>query len=244
MAIPWLTRWLPWLPGPVGTRPPCAASRAQKKFRKTLARERARAERLGDGFSLLALGVNDWRSGQPTLVHLARTVRRRLRMTDEAGWLDERRLGVILPGTPAWGAWTVADDLCRTFPADVPLPECKVYSYPSDRIGSEEDRRRAAGHPPSHGSAAPAGGLDGGLFHSTAAAVEAGHGRRSGAAWALIVLGAAAGGRGGVRSSSPRPDRLLFRQRRGGLGGKLFTMYKFRTMVDRRRAAARQICWP
>ena len=73
-----------------------------KRFRKTLARERARAERLGDGFSLLALGVNDWRSGRPTLAHLARVLRRRLRMTDEAGWLDERRLGVILPGTPAW----------------------------------------------------------------------------------------------------------------------------------------------
>ena len=65
MAIRWLTQWLPWLPDrseeAVLRGLPCV-----KKFRKTLARERARAERLGDGFSLLALGVNDWRSGRPT----------------------------------------------------------------------------------------------------------------------------------------------------------------------------------
>jgi lipopolysaccharide/colanic/teichoic acid biosynthesis glycosyltransferase len=227
MAIRWLTRWIPWLAERSGEAAlrglPCA-----KKFRKTLAREQARAERLGDGFSLLALGVNDWRSGQPTLVHLARVVRQRLRMTDEPGWLDERRVGVILPGTPAWGAWTVADDLCRTFPADIPLPECKVYSYPSDWITSEEDR---------------AGRL--GIRRRTAvrrrpvASMEVFFLQRLplwkramdifGACVGLVLLAPLLAATSLLIKLTSRGP-LFFRQVRDGLGGKRFVMYKFRTM--------------
>ncbi len=224
MAIRWLTKWLPKRSEEDALRSlPCV-----KKFRRTLARERARAERLGDGFSLLALGVNDWRSGQPTLAHLARTVRRRLRVTDDVGWLDGRRLGVILPGTPAWGAWTVADDLCRTFPADVPLPECKVYSYPADWMGSEENR---------------AGRL--GIRRRTAvrrrpvASMEVFFIQRL-PLWkrAMDILGACAGlvflapllAATAILIKLTSRGPLFFRQVRDGLGGKQFVMYKFRTM--------------
>ena len=228
MALRWLTQWLPWLRDSSGEAAlrglPCV-----KRFRKTLARERARAERLGDGFSLLALGVNDWRSGRPTLTHLARVLRRRLRMTDEAGWLDERRLGVILPGTPAWGAWTVADDLCRTFPADVPLPECKVYTYPLDGAGSEEDRAGRLGirrrtavrrRPVASMEVFFLQGLP--LWKRAMDVVLAG---------AVLILSAPlmAAVAAAVKLSSPGP--ALFGQRRVGLGGRPFTIYKFRTMV-------------
>ena len=37
-------------------------------------------------------------------VRLARLLRRRLRTTDEAGWLDLDRIGVVLPATPPRGA--------------------------------------------------------------------------------------------------------------------------------------------
>ena len=130
------TAWLPALSGEATLRRLPSAGR----FRKLLARERDRADRLGDHFSLLSLGVNDWWTGRATLVRLAKVMRRRLRATDEAGWLDRRHIGVILPGTPAWGAWTVADDLCGSLPAGTPLPDCEVYSYPADWVGAEESR--------------------------------------------------------------------------------------------------------
>jgi lipopolysaccharide/colanic/teichoic acid biosynthesis glycosyltransferase len=228
MAIRWFTRWFSWLPDPSGgaaLRSLCCV----KKFRKTLARARARAERLDDGFCLLTLGVNDWRSGRPTLLHLARVVRRRLRITDEAGWLDERRIGVILPGTPVWGAWTVADDLCRSLPADVALPECEVYSYPADWIGSDEDR--AAQPAIRRGTVVrrqPAAPIDAFFIQPLPLWKRAMDALLASAALVLfaplIAVVAAA-----IKISSPGP--ALFRQQRLGLGGRPFTMYKFRSMV-------------
>ena len=50
-------------------------------------------------------------------VRLARLLRRRLRTTDEAGWLDLDRIGVVLPATPPRGAWKVADDASPPFHA-------------------------------------------------------------------------------------------------------------------------------
>ena len=72
-----------------------------------------------------------------------RVLRRRLRLTDDAGWLHGRRIGVILPATPASGAWTVVDDVCACIPAGWPLPDCTVYSYPSDWLGKQSDDRES-----------------------------------------------------------------------------------------------------
>jgi lipopolysaccharide/colanic/teichoic acid biosynthesis glycosyltransferase len=196
------------------------------QFSRALARERARADRSGDGFSLLTLGVKTWRQGEPTLVHLARVLRRRLRLTDEAGWLDRRHLGIIMPSTPAWGAWTLADDLCRQFPDDIPLPECKVYVYPTDWSAEERDwiekphKRTAAPRPAQSMNAFFVRRLP--LWKRGMDVVVA--------AIALVLLAplfllvAAA-----VKLTSRGP--VLFTQLRSGLGGRPFRIYKFRTMV-------------
>ena len=65
-------------------------------------------------------------------LHLARILQQRLRSTDDAGQLEQRRIGVVLPVTPAPGAWTVVDDVCVCIPAGIVLPECAVYCYPTD----------------------------------------------------------------------------------------------------------------
>jgi hypothetical protein len=82
---------------PVPGRAVFRGLQSPEQFQAVLKRERARSDRSGDPFSLLSLGVKDWESGRTTLVRLARLLRRRLRATDEAGWIDSRHIGIAMP---------------------------------------------------------------------------------------------------------------------------------------------------
>src|SRR5437660_449956 len=80
--------------------------------RRTLDRERARANRTGEHLSLLTFKSSELLVEPFPWNKLARRIRERLRNTDEAGWLEEgRRIGILLPATPASGAWKLADDI-------------------------------------------------------------------------------------------------------------------------------------
>jgi lipopolysaccharide/colanic/teichoic acid biosynthesis glycosyltransferase len=63
--------------------------------------------------------------------NLARVLAERIRSTDEAGWLDNHRIGVFLPDTSAVGAWRLADDICQVVATKSSPPKCTVYTYPS-----------------------------------------------------------------------------------------------------------------
>jgi lipopolysaccharide/colanic/teichoic acid biosynthesis glycosyltransferase len=193
---------------------------------RVLQRERARSDRTSEVFSLVIFAVNSHKSGAETLRQLARILHRRLRLTDDAGLWDQHKIGVVLPATPAAGAWTVVDDVCVCVPAGLPLPLCSVYCYPSDWPGDSpgNGQRRAettdAGRPlrameelfvqrlPLWKRLVDVAGASAGLLLLAP----------------LLALVAVA-----IKATSPGP--ALFRQRRLGLGGKPFTMYKFRTMV-------------
>src|SRR5689334_13278243 len=101
---------------------------SRRHFRRVLARERARSDRSGDRFSLVAFTPRDVDSAAEMQQRLVKILRRRLRLTDEIGWLDEVKLGVVLPATPPRGAWHLADDVCRQLDAEL-RPQCSVYSY-------------------------------------------------------------------------------------------------------------------
>jgi lipopolysaccharide/colanic/teichoic acid biosynthesis glycosyltransferase len=210
-----------------------------RQFHTVLERERARSDRSGEEFSLLVLGVKDWETGRETLTQVATFLRRRLRITDEAGWMDDRHIGVVLPGTPAWGAWTVADDLCLNFPDRVPLPECVVFCYPSHWMTHEADRAGAGGELPRRpGRRRPVKAME------TLFVRRLPPGKRGldimGAGIGLLlltplfVLVAAA-----IKLTSPGP--VLFSQMRGGWGGKPFRFFKFRTMVVDAEARKRDL---
>jgi lipopolysaccharide/colanic/teichoic acid biosynthesis glycosyltransferase len=204
------------------------------EFHRMLERERARVDRWGGQFSLLTLGTGSRGTGQTTLKFLLPALRRRLRLTDEMGWLDRHHVGVILPNSPAWGAWTVADDLCREFPPTVPIPTCAVYVYPTQLPVVNENGAVA--------TRAPGG--------RTARAMEVLFCRRL-PLWkrACDLLGAGAGlilsfpvmlliG-AAIKATSPGP--VLFTQWRRGLGGRPFRMYKFRSMVSDAEARKRHL---
>src|SRR4051812_33393823 len=106
-----------------------------RQFQRLLARERARSDRSGDRFSLLVFAPQHETDG-PHL-QLVKALRRRLRSTDEAGWFNQRRIGVVLPGTPPRGAWKLVDDIARHW-TDGAAPLCQVFSYPSDPAQLDE----------------------------------------------------------------------------------------------------------
>ncbi len=123
-----------------------------KEFRRVLERERSLAFRHGRLFSLVIFSMNDDDADPLCLRALTGMVVERLRKTDVAGWVDWRRVGVILPETAEEGARIVADDLCQKVAAVAQRPHCAIYTFPSggrDRRdgGRETPQRRPVEKP-------------------------------------------------------------------------------------------------
>lgn len=194
-------------------------------FRKSLERERARADRTGDPLAVITFHPP---AGEPNWDLLAGILCERLRTTDEAGWLDDGRICTVLPGTPPEGAWKVANDVFQVFPDCMSLPTCTIYTYPShglpvpDGAGGERalgDREFSALEPfflkpmPT--------------WKRTLDVLGAGLGLVLLAPLLPIVALA-------IKVSSRGP--VFFTQRRSGWGGRPFQMWKFRTMVEEAEA--------
>ena len=113
----------------------------EKEFHGTLERERARADRNGEEFSLVVFGINR-RSDE--VVPLATALAGRVRSTDILGWRDGE-LSVLLPDTPPAGAWKLADEIRQKMLA-VSLPvNCTVFGYPFQNWNGT-DSRNGTGH--------------------------------------------------------------------------------------------------
>lgn len=101
--------------------------------------ERARAVRANRNLALLILEYDLGLEAHDTLmVRLADRVLQRVRLTDELGWLENGRLGVILPDTAREGVQKVADDICQLCD-DLPIPGCLVYFHPADESRGDSD---------------------------------------------------------------------------------------------------------
>lgn len=194
------------------------------ELRRLLARERSRTDRTGRPFSLVVFSPREPADRDDLFRRLQRLLRRRLRITDEIGLLEADRLAVVLPETPARGAWKVADDILAAYPISVSPPLCEVFTYPSDWVEqSEEDAAESW----SSDDERPAQPMES-LFV------------RAVPRWkrSLDILGACVGltlsaplllAAGlAIRLTSPGP--VLFRQWRCGVGNRPFLIYKLRTM--------------
>jgi lipopolysaccharide/colanic/teichoic acid biosynthesis glycosyltransferase len=209
-----------------GPRDGCEELHSLDKFRRILERERARADRRGDHLSLLTFAPRRLEDADTTAIFLTKVLRARLRTTDDVGWLDIRRIGVVLPDTTARGAWKLADDVCLECLGVLPPPVCTVYSYPPDHWSPGENRVPFVANQDPLGR--PALELEM-LFVQRLPIWKR----------LLDVIGAATGLvlllplfallAVAVKLSSPGP--IIFRQQRSGRGGQPFVMYKFRTMV-------------
>ncbi len=111
-----------------------------EKMQAILDRERMRSDRGGASFTLLTFTFSRHASKRD-LDALAVALHGRIRLTDDAGHLGPDRIGVILPETPAVGAWKLADSVYDLLPANVPRPECDVYVLPVGRPIDQTSRR-------------------------------------------------------------------------------------------------------
>ena len=199
------------------------------EFRLAADCERMRVDRNGSVLSLLLIRLAPKHSTDKDLALLARTLEGRLRITDTSGVLADGRIGVLLPDTPTEGAWKVATDISEVYPPGPGRPECEVLVYPyGDWLLDQTESEQEAEEQPSAGTSSPVG--DGNsFFHRSSPAWKRAIdilGSTFGLALAAPLIGGAALG---VKLSSPGP--VFFKQQREGLGGKVFTIYKLRTMV-------------
>ncbi len=99
-------------------------------FQKVLERERMRADRNSSQLSLLLLDVAGPEWDGVSLHEPLLAFTRRLRLSDEVGWLDRRTVAVLLPDTGAPGAHKLADELEAYLAGWHVRGQWKVFTYP------------------------------------------------------------------------------------------------------------------
>jgi lipopolysaccharide/colanic/teichoic acid biosynthesis glycosyltransferase len=222
-----LTRLLRAAQAPWRRRNPLSQLHGADTMRKILIRERVRTDRTSDPFSVITFTPRRQEQTETLWPRLVGLLGKRLRCTDEMGWLREHQLCVVLPHTTPAGAWTVADGVCIKLPEEILPPLCTVYSYPwkeADRNGwtAGEDvelldpkTQPVLSLEPLFLKAHP-------LWKRALDIVCASLGLIFLLpVFAVIILA--------IKLTSRGP--ALFCQRRSGRGGKPFTLYKFRTMT-------------
>lgn len=218
--------------------------------------ERARVDRNEHVFSLVVFEAGDLKANSAFVRALTRSLSDRIRSTDEIGWVDDSRVGVLLPYTPPDGARKFVEDVVRATDSGATWPSYTIYSYPPDEHGGNGQGRAVQlnfadisnkwnpaephmfGIPRLHlrgghvRSAVPAHGLS---------AIADGPSTRSPLpAWKRIMD--IAGSLLGLALACPfllihmvilkavSPGPVFFKQKRIGYMGRQFEMWKLRTM--------------
>jgi lipopolysaccharide/colanic/teichoic acid biosynthesis glycosyltransferase len=207
---------------------PLGGIHSSDAFRTILERERARAERTGQLFSLVVFGIDkDNGTDAASLERLGDVLGQKVRICDEVGWYDGNRIGTILPGTSAEGARKFTDIIKERIKDLAPRLSCTIYTYPSSWVNSDVHEKDSKEAQAPFGTAKSIGRLEN-LFARPIPIwkrlVDS-----FGALLFLILLSplflciALF-----IKIVSPGP--VIFRQERIGYLGKPFTLLKFRTM--------------
>jgi len=199
----------------------------ENRLRFELARERMRVDRNGSPLAILTIDLPQERSAAADFESLGRLLLRRLRITDTVGYLDDGRVGVLLPDTSKAGAWKVASDICNCYPVGHDRPNCDVLVYPEE----PSTRRDLPTHHPTNQDDEPTESkpisVDALLAQPTPAwkrAIDIA-GAIIGLTLSLPLLVAAAVA---IKLTSRGP--VFYTQLREGRGGRHFQIYKLRTM--------------
>jgi lipopolysaccharide/colanic/teichoic acid biosynthesis glycosyltransferase len=120
------------------------ALHSEELFRTLVLHECARCDRNSHQFSLIQVDLGT-EPGRKNTAQLIRKVLKRIRTTDEAGWLSGTSLGIFLPETELEGAAIFARSICNGF-------AYQVYTYPDfnspkKNKGSRSHEGRSPGGP-------------------------------------------------------------------------------------------------
>jgi lipopolysaccharide/colanic/teichoic acid biosynthesis glycosyltransferase len=200
-----------------------------QQLRKVLARERARADRTGDRFAVVTFAHKGNEPPADFWERLVRLLERRLRCTDEVGWLEDGQLCVVLAGSGAEGARKVVGDITTAL-GEVPTLYCTICVYPADSAPQGHETNGRAAHETASIEPLFVQGLP--LWKRALDVV--------GAAVGLVLLAPLfAVVAILIKLTSPGP--VFFGQMRSGRGGKPFKMWKFRSMVANAEARKKEL---
>lgn len=202
------------------------------EFRFAADCERMRVDRNGSMVSLLLIRLPPAHSESKDVQFMARLLEGRLRVTDTPGVLSDGRIAVLLPDTSTEGAWKLAADLSEVYPTGPSRPQCDVLAYPPHRLERsnqaelDTETEEAGEFSASEDVDAPTTSE---FFFTTTMprwkrVIDVLGGSAGLIVAAPVILGAAAA----IKLTSPGP--AFFVQRREGLGGRSFLMWKLRTM--------------
>ena len=108
---------------------------SEENFRTLVLHECARCDRNAHQFSLIQIDLRSDSDGK-ALTGLVRKVLKRIRTTDEAGWLSSTSLGIFLPETNREGAGTFAQNVCHDLPY-------QIYTYPDFTTSRKDESSRS-----------------------------------------------------------------------------------------------------
>ena len=226
-------------------------------FFRVLRRERYKADRANVCFSLVSFEVGDPESDGSPFDLLMEVMEFRLRATDEVGWLDKRHIGFLLSNTPYRGAWIFANSVLKVLMKHTEaITGFVIYVYPTnleeaieDEIDSDGNNSHLTAGKPHDLRVSEDTAFPGRSFQPTIIAAE--YSKRKGKALhpvfmysfpptkrmldlivgilMLVVLSPVfLFATVLIKLVSKGP--IFFKQERVGFLGKVFTLYKFRSM--------------
>ncbi len=192
---------------------------SEQEFRQRIDEERMRVDRNGSIFSLVV-----FRCDRPNCARRSRDLStvctNRVRMIDQSGFLSNREIGLLLPGTDAAGAEKVSGDIMELMQESSEDFRKTVYVYPDGDLPASVDSEAVQTHIHSADELLveplPMWKRMLDICGATVGTVIT---------MPIMIVAAIA-----IKLDSPGP--VLFTQDRSGLGGRPFKIYKFRTMTN------------
>jgi lipopolysaccharide/colanic/teichoic acid biosynthesis glycosyltransferase len=105
---------------------------SRKTFAKILDREIARVHRSSLRFSVVNFNFGNNEKSSVFLRHLVNLLSKRLRLTDDMGWIDDEHIGVLLYNTNSTDAYGFAKNIQETLASKTSLLDYEIFIYPQN----------------------------------------------------------------------------------------------------------------